>query len=448
MAESFRPYGQRPHTPLNQGAYSVGPSANGGFDTIGIAKALRDLFPGGDDTPDEKIEQGDAGLRQRGLRDQEIASTYLDTAKTEATKSYIQRRAEAAKRYTDANERAKAEAEAETGTQFFFRALGDLAGAVKGGDPNALSKRIQELRRQRQKDAQSAARDAYELELGGIEAEQADERLGQQRTLFDQGQEDRTRELEGRKGLADVIRGQLEQAGALPPGLETNPDALIAYFEKVATPAMKAAAAAQAKKDAQAEEEARYQRRRGDAIADHHAKAQNTAEFRPEKPPAQNMSQAATFGRRMVEAERALTASGYNPTASTSRLDSRLPGEMQSSKAQSYLAAKRAWINSNLRDESGATIQPHEFDSADKQYFPQPGEGPEIVEQKRRMRESAVAGLRAEAGRAWPTNLDQGEGGQGGGAIWYSVPGHGRIQVSPDEEQELLREFPNAKRVQ
>ncbi len=69
----------------------------------------------------------------------------------------------------------------------------------------------------------------------------------------------------------------------------------------------------------------------------------------------------------------------------------------QSSAQQKVEQAQRDFINAVLRRESGAVISEGEFDNARKQYFPQPGEGKEVREQKRKARELAIAGILAEA---------------------------------------------------
>jgi hypothetical protein len=62
--------------------------------------------------------------------------------------------------------------------------------------------------------------------------------------------------------------------------------------------------------------------------------------------------------------------------------------------------AERNFVNAVLRRESGAAIAPHEFSSAEKQYFPRPGDSPEVLEQKRRNMEDTIAALEAESGPA------------------------------------------------
>jgi hypothetical protein len=46
-----------------------------------------------------------------------------------------------------------------------------------------------------------------------------------------------------------------------------------------------------------------------------------------------------------------------------------------------------------LRRESGAAISSGEYDNADKQYFPQIGDSKEVIKQKARNRELAIAGV-------------------------------------------------------
>jgi hypothetical protein len=72
---------------------------------------------------------------------------------------------------------------------------------------------------------------------------------------------------------------------------------------------------------------------------------------------------------------------------------------LRSEDAQKYDQAKRDYINAVLRRESGAVISPEEFSNAEKQYFPQPGDGPEVIEQKRKNRETTIQGLKISAGQ-------------------------------------------------
>lgn len=60
--------------------------------------------------------------------------------------------------------------------------------------------------------------------------------------------------------------------------------------------------------------------------------------------------------------------------------------------------AQRNFVNAVLRQESGAAIGASEFENARKQYFPQPGDTPEVIAQKAANRRTAIAGLARSAG--------------------------------------------------
>lgn len=65
---------------------------------------------------------------------------------------------------------------------------------------------------------------------------------------------------------------------------------------------------------------------------------------------------------------------------------------------QQFDQARRDFVNAILRRESGAVIADSEFENANKQYFPQPGDSAEVIAQKRRNRETAIEGVRIGAG--------------------------------------------------
>ncbi|WP_234837710.1 phage tail tip lysozyme [Sinorhizobium meliloti] len=68
--------------------------------------------------------------------------------------------------------------------------------------------------------------------------------------------------------------------------------------------------------------------------------------------------------------------------------------------------ARRDFINAQLRRESGAVISPEEFDNANKQYFPQFGDGDEVIEQKRRNRQTVIQGMTRSAGPTYGGGRD------------------------------------------
>ena len=67
-------------------------------------------------------------------------------------------------------------------------------------------------------------------------------------------------------------------------------------------------------------------------------------------------------------------------------------------KFQEYKQAQRDFINAILRQESGAVIAPSEFANAQQQYFPQPGDNPGVIEQKRQNRAIAIRTIRQASG--------------------------------------------------
>ncbi|SFI84499.1 hypothetical protein [Albimonas pacifica] len=62
--------------------------------------------------------------------------------------------------------------------------------------------------------------------------------------------------------------------------------------------------------------------------------------------------------------------------------------------------AQRDWVRSKLRFESGAVIGDEEADEEIRTYFPQPGDGPGVIQQKAQARQQAMEAMRAAAGRA------------------------------------------------
>lgn len=120
------------------------------------------------------------------------------------------------------------------------------------------------------------------------------------------------------------------------------------------------------------------------------------------KPLTDSQSKALLFGTRMQEADKAL-AQLASEKVTTSNPGSRMGygvgatiNALQGSNQQMLDQAKRDFMTALLRRESGAAISSGEFETADKQYFPQIGEGPKVVAQKARNRELAINGILAE----------------------------------------------------
>ena len=126
--------------------------------------------------------------------------------------------------------------------------------------------------------------------------------------------------------------------------------------------------------------------------------------------PNKEQSDAYTYSTRMESADKILNnlEGQYDPFSiniKTSGKTALIPGGqtaankfLLNSKDQQAEQAQRNFINAVLRRESGATIQPHEFESANMQYFPQPGDGADVLAQKRQNRREAIDGLKKAAG--------------------------------------------------
>jgi curved DNA-binding protein CbpA len=121
--------------------------------------------------------------------------------------------------------------------------------------------------------------------------------------------------------------------------------------------------------------------------------------------PTTDQNNAAGFFDRMTEAEKVLS----DPDASAAAMDYIGKASAGIPLVGNYLAdpnyqrfdqAKRDFINAQLRKESGAEISPGEFDSADKQYFPQPGDSRDVIDQKARNRSTAIKSMRRTAAGA------------------------------------------------
>jgi hypothetical protein len=119
------------------------------------------------------------------------------------------------------------------------------------------------------------------------------------------------------------------------------------------------------------------------------------------KPLTDAQSKALLFGNRMAAAENIfgeLAKEGVNASVPGSRapLIGGVINALQPESRQRLDQAKRDFINAVLRRESGAVISDSEFDNAEKQYFPQIGEGAAIIEQKRKARELAQRSIEVE----------------------------------------------------
>ena len=132
----------------------------------------------------------------------------------------------------------------------------------------------------------------------------------------------------------------------------------------------------------------------------------------------QNQWVAAGYGARAEDAAAVIDEVGNQFTGVVSRGVGFAPEGFKTKDRQRFDQAKRNFINAQLRRESGAVISEQEFENADQQYFPQPGNKEDVLKQKAQNRAVVVAALRLEAGDAYTqlraaVPLQGGSGGAG-----------------------------------
>ena len=134
--------------------------------------------------------------------------------------------------------------------------------------------------------------------------------------------------------------------------------------------------------------------------------------------PTEFQGKSAAFGGRAREADRIIQEleGKYSPAAVNTKQALGnvwgIGGALEaganvvlSDEGQKAEQAQRDFVNALLRQESGAAIGKDEFDNARRQYFPQPGDGAEVLKQKASNRQLAIKGLLNNAGNATvPTN--------------------------------------------
>jgi hypothetical protein len=124
-------------------------------------------------------------------------------------------------------------------------------------------------------------------------------------------------------------------------------------------------------------------------------------EGRPAKPTEGSLASEG-YLQRMKGAEDIFTAreqAGTTALGWTDRpvVDTALETLKLTGPEQQLLQAQRDWVRAKLRKESGAVIGPEEMAAEIKQYFPQPGEGADVINQKKAARKRAEEQLRITA---------------------------------------------------
>ena len=122
-----------------------------------------------------------------------------------------------------------------------------------------------------------------------------------------------------------------------------------------------------------------------------------------EKPLTEFQGKSVTFGTRAAQSHNILNAleENVNPVAvAASRKGGMAVNWALDAPTRQVEQAQRDFINAVLRQESGAAIGKNEYDSAARQYFPEPSDPPEVIAQKRANRDAVIRGFATQAGPA------------------------------------------------
>jgi hypothetical protein len=107
-----------------------------------------------------------------------------------------------------------------------------------------------------------------------------------------------------------------------------------------------------------------------------------------------------------------------------SQFDVRLPNLLKSEAGQRYQQAKDEFINAALRRESGAAIQPSEYDRFDKIYFVMPKDRASTIRQKQEARQRVIDGFKVAKGGLGVTETAP---DLSGAEVWARDPKTGKM---------------------
>jgi len=123
------------------------------------------------------------------------------------------------------------------------------------------------------------------------------------------------------------------------------------------------------------------------------------------KPLTEGQGKSTAYGLRMTEANQILEKLANEGTERAAigagapyGIGAIVNKATASPQQQQVYQAKLNFITANLRQESGAVIGESEFETEDKKYFPQIGDSPEVLAQKKRARQLAIKAMEVQAG--------------------------------------------------
>lgn len=156
----------------------------------------------------------------------------------------------------------------------------------------------------------------------------------------------------------------------------------------------------------------------------------------------ESQSNAATYASRMLASEKVLRGVEGEGTnrweQAKSTVSDRIGYNLRGDQFQKFDQARRDFTTAVLRKESGAVISKSEEDNANRQYFPQPGDTKEVIEQKRRNRAEAIRGIGAAAGKGYRPSLSI---DQAGNIVERGQPqqaASGPVQVTSQQQRDAL----------
>lgn len=127
----------------------------------------------------------------------------------------------------------------------------------------------------------------------------------------------------------------------------------------------------------------------------------------------ERQGKATSFAGRMDNAEKeiqqltvknpniganSLTQSVLADSVTNGGITGKLANYKLEPEQRQLVTAQNQWVNGLLRLDSGATLKPEEYSLYRQQYFPQPGDGAEVIAQKAKARGIAKQGTDVEAG--------------------------------------------------
>lgn len=222
---------------------------------------------------------------------------------------------------------------------------------------------------QAQQESRDARREDLQMRLEDARAGRQ-EKIDAQRELERMRQEDRKAEAErNRQSREDMVR----LAASLRPG--PQPQAPVAVIDP--------------------------QTNQPVYVPPSQAYGKQPAKGAEEKPLTEFQGKSVMFGTRAAQSHNILNdlEDKVKPTAvAINQAGGVLTNWAMAPEVQKVTQAQRDFVNAVLRQESGASISGSEFENARKQYFPQPGDSPEVIAQKRANRETAIKGFARQAG--------------------------------------------------